>query len=78
VPSLRIKLFADGADFDSIIRMSKVPWIRGFTTNPTLMRKAGVSDYAGFARKVLAAVPDHPVSFEVLLMISVRCALKRG
>jgi transaldolase len=41
------------------------PWIRGFTTNPTLMRKAGVADYAGFARAVLAAVPDRPVSFEV-------------
>ena len=45
--------------------MAARPWIRGFTTNPTLMRKAGVADYAAFARTVLAAVPDRPVSFEV-------------
>lgn len=62
---LRTKLFADGADLDTIVTMSKHPWIKGFTTNPTLMRKAGVRDYAEFARKVLCAVPNHPVSFEV-------------
>jgi transaldolase len=62
---LKIKLFCDGADFDSIIRMYKDPIIRGFTTNPTLMRKAGVSDYESFGRKLLAAVPDRPVSLEV-------------
>jgi transaldolase len=65
VRTLRTKLFADGADLDTIVTMSKHPWIRGFTTNPTLMRKAGVLDYADFARKVLCAVPNHPVSFEV-------------
>jgi transaldolase len=62
---LNIKIFADGADLDGIIAMSKNPLIRGFTTNPTLMRKAGVVDYEAFARKVIDAVPDYPVSFEV-------------
>ena len=62
---LRVKLFADGADLDVIARMAANPMIRGFTTNPTLMRKAGVVDYAGFAREVLAIVPDRPVSFEI-------------
>ncbi len=65
VDTLRIKLFADGADFDGIMKMYANPMIKGFTTNPTLMRKAGISDYEAFARKVLAAVPDRPVSLEV-------------
>ncbi len=63
--ALRIKIFADGADLDGIIRMAQNPLIKGFTTNPTLMRKAGVGDYERFAREVLAAVPDRPVSLEV-------------
>jgi transaldolase len=62
---LRVKIFADGADLDGIIKMSAHPLIRGFTTNPTLMRKAGISDYEAFARRVLKAVPDRPISFEV-------------
>ena len=62
---LNIKIFADGADLDGIIEMSANPLIKGFTTNPTLMRKAGIADYEAFAREVLAAVPDRPVSFEV-------------
>jgi transaldolase len=62
---LRVKLFADGADLDGILKMYANPLIRGFTTNPTLMRKAGVHDYETFARTVLAAVPDRPVSLEV-------------
>lgn len=62
---LKIKIFADGADLDHILALTKNPFIQGFTTNPTLMRKAGVSDYEAFAREVLAAVPDRPVSFEV-------------
>jgi transaldolase len=65
VADLNVKIFADGADYEGIVKMSKNPVIKGFTTNPTLMRKAGVSDYEAFARKVLAAVPDRPVSFEV-------------
>jgi transaldolase len=63
--SLRIKIFADGADRDSIAKLYANPLIRGFTTNPTLMRKAGVEDYEQFAREVLELVPDRPISFEV-------------
>lgn len=63
--TLKVKIFADGADLDGIIAMSKNPLIKGFTTNPTLMRKAGVTDYEGFGRKVLATIPDRPVSLEV-------------
>lgn len=62
---LNVKLFADGANLDVIARMAENPRIQGFTTNPTLMRKANVRDYKGFARDVLAIVPDLPVSFEV-------------
>ena len=62
---LRIKIFADGADFEHIVELYKNPRVKGFTTNPSLMRKAGVTDYEGFARRVLAAIPDRPVSFEV-------------
>lgn len=62
---LRVKIFADGADLEGIKAMYARPWIRGFTTNPTLMRKAGVADYRGFALEVLRVVPDRPVSFEV-------------
>lgn len=65
VNKLRVKIFADGADFDSIIKLYSNPLVKGFTTNPSLMRKAGVTDYEAFARKVLAAVPDRPVSLEV-------------
>lgn len=63
---LRIKLFADGADLGDILELSQHPLIAGFTTNPTLMRKAGVTDYEGFARRVIEAVPDRPLAFEVL------------
>ncbi len=61
----KLKIFADGADFDQIVQLAKNPQVQGFTTNPTLMRKAGISDYAGFAHRLLAAVPDRPISFEV-------------
>ena len=62
---LRTKIFADGAELDSMLKMYREPHIRGFTTNPTLMRKAGITDYRAFARQVLAAIPDRPISFEV-------------
>ena len=62
---LRVKIFADGADLDGIERLAQNPMIKGFTTNPTLMRKADVRDYGAFARQVLNIVPDRPVSFEV-------------
>jgi transaldolase len=65
ISNLNVKIFADGADFNGIKEMYSNPLIKGFTTNPTLMRKAGVQDYKAFARKVLEAVPDRPISFEV-------------
>lgn len=65
VDSLTIKLFADGADKHSMIELYRQPRIRGFTTNPTLMRQAGVSDYRQFARDIVQAIPDRPISFEV-------------
>jgi transaldolase len=65
VQDLRIRLFSDGADLAGILEMYAKPWVRGFTTNPTLMRKAGVVDYEAFARELLRAVPDRPISFEV-------------
>jgi transaldolase len=65
IDDLSIKLFSDGADFDSIIAMAANPLIKGFTTNPTLMRKAGVVDYEAFGRRLLRAIPDRPISLEV-------------
>jgi transaldolase len=65
IQKLRVKLFADGADLAGMKEMAANPLIRGFTTNPTLMRKAGITDYKAFAREVLKAIPDRPVSFEV-------------
>jgi transaldolase len=62
---LKVKLFADGADLAGMKEMAANPMIKGFTTNPTLMKKAGITDYKVFARDVLAAIPDRPVSFEV-------------
>ncbi len=62
---MNIKIFADGADVSGIKTMYAKPWIKGFTTNPTLMRKAGIVDYKAFALEVLRVVPDRPVSFEV-------------
>ena len=65
VKGLRVQIFADGAELPGIVEMSRNPLIKGFTTNPTLMRRAGISDYREFARAVLLAVPGRPVSFEV-------------
>jgi transaldolase len=63
--SLKVKVFADGADKASMLALYRNPLIQGFTTNPTLMRKAGITDYAGFARDLLAVIADRPISFEV-------------
>ena len=63
--SLRVKIFADGADVEGIRALASDPRIKGFTTNPTLMRKAGVDNYEHFAREVLTLVTDKPISFEV-------------
>ena len=65
VDRLRVKVFADGAELQGILQMAANPLIKGFTTNPTLMRKAGISDYRAFAQDVVKAVPDRPISFEV-------------
>lgn len=65
VEELSVKVFADGADLAGMLEMYRKPYIKGFTTNPTLMRRAGISDYRSFARQVVAAIPDRPISFEV-------------
>jgi transaldolase len=62
---LKVKIFGDGADKQTILNLNADPMIAGFTTNPTLMRKAGVADYEAFARDVLSVVKDKPISFEV-------------
>lgn len=64
--SISTKIFADGADLDQILRLADDPRIRGFTTNPSLMWKAGLTDYSEFARSLLARIIDKPVSFEVV------------
>jgi transaldolase len=63
---LKIKIFADGADIDGILELAENPLVRGFTTNPTLMHRAGVIDYERFAHEVLDVVREVPVSFEVI------------
>jgi transaldolase len=65
VSQLKVKLFADGADKSAILELYRNPAIAGFTTNPTLMRKAGISDFEAFARDLLETVHDRPISFEV-------------
>jgi transaldolase len=65
VPKWQIKLFQDSADLSAMLSARSKGLVCGFTTNPTLMRKAGISDYKEFARKVIAAIPDLPISFEV-------------
>jgi transaldolase len=62
---LNVKIFADGAELESIKALAANPAVKGFTTNPSLMRKAGVTDYEDYARRIIAAVPDRPISFEV-------------
>ena len=62
---LKVKIFADGADKAGMLEMYAKPFIKGLTTNPTLMRKAGIADYKAFAKEVLQAIPDRPISFEV-------------
>src|SRR6267378_7093677 len=62
---LRVKIFADGADLKIVGDLSRNPLIKGFTTNPTLMRKAGIRDYKAFSLEVLKIIPDRHVSLEV-------------
>lgn len=65
VEDLRVQIFADGADKASMLELYRQPYIKGFTTNPTLMRATGVADYQGFALDLLATIRDRPISFEV-------------
>jgi transaldolase len=65
IEQLKVKIFADGADKAGMLEMYAKPFIKGLTTNPTLMRKAGLTDYRAFARDILAEIPDRPISFEV-------------
>lgn len=65
VNNLNVKIFADGADKSGMLEMHQIPFIKGFTTNPTLMRKAGISNYEAFARDILKFISDRPISFEV-------------
>ncbi len=63
---LSIKIFADGANVAKMIELATDPLVRGFTTNPTLMRQAGIDDYATFAKELTAQITEHPISFEVI------------
>ena len=65
IEALKVKIFADGADKAGMLEMYAKPYIKGMTTNPTLMRKAGIPDYRAFAKDILRAIPDRPISFEV-------------
>lgn len=65
IDELNVKIFADGADLDAILALAEEPHIAGFTTNPTLMWKAGLTDYEEFARRLLERISTHPISFEV-------------
>ena len=62
---LTVKIYADGAERAGMLEMYAHPLVKGFTTNPTLMRRAGISDYRAFAQEIIACIPDRPISFEV-------------
>ena len=72
------RIFADGADLDGILALAADPRIAGFTTNPTLMWKAGLTDYAEFAQRLLERITKHPISFEVFADEPRRCAARRA
>lgn len=65
IKDLNVKIFFDGADKAGMLEMYAKPYIKGFTTNPTLMHRAGITDYRAFAKSILQAIPDRPISFEV-------------
>lgn len=65
VEELKVKIFADGADTAGMLEMYAKPYIKGLTTNPTLMKKAGLTDYRAFCKDILASIKDKPISFEV-------------
>ena len=65
IEQLNVKIFADGADKTGMLEMYAKPYIKGLTTNPTLMKKAGITDYKAFAKDILSEIPDRPISLEV-------------
>lgn len=65
IDELRVKIFADGADKSGMLEMYTKPFVKGLTTNPTLMKKAGISDYRAFCKDILSSIKDKPISFEV-------------
>lgn len=65
IKDLKVKIYADGADIKDMLEIKKKDFIKGFTTNPSLMKKAGIKDYKGFSKEVLSKITDMPVSFEV-------------
>ena len=65
IEDLKVKIFADGADKAGMLEMYAKPYIKGLTTNPTLMNKAGITDYRAFAKDILSVIKDKPISFEV-------------
>jgi transaldolase len=65
IEKLKIKIFVDSADLDGMLKLYRASYIAGFTTNPTLMRQSGITDYEKFSRQVLEHVVDRPISFEV-------------
>ena len=65
VNELNVKIFADGADKNGMLEMIDLPFVKGLTTNPTLMKKAGITNYEAFAHDILKSIPNHPISFEV-------------
>ncbi|MGH8476381.1 MAG: transaldolase family protein, partial [Methylococcales bacterium] len=65
IEDMKIKIFADGADKTGMLEMHAMPYIKGLTTNPTLMRKAGITDYQAFCKDILSSIRDKPISFEV-------------
>ena len=70
---LKIKLFTDGAEKAQIVEMAKQPWIKGFTTNPSLLKKAGVKDYAVYGRDLASVIPDRHISLKFFPTIFPRC-----
>ena len=65
VEQLKVKIFADGADKAGMLEMYEKPFVKGLTTNPTLMKKAGITDYRAFCKEILTSIKDKPLSFEV-------------
>ena len=65
IEALKVKIFADGADVAGMLEMYRKPFIKGLTTNPTLMKKAGITDYKAFCKDILVSIKDKPLSFEV-------------